>query len=107
NDLIEIAGGTNVLSGVSPVAYPQVSLESVLQLDPDVIVDTIDMGATETAREQRNLAGRALWGRFPTISAVRSGRIHARETDALFMPGPRVVDAAEWLADLIHGELRP
>ena len=107
HDLIEIAGGTNVVSGVSTLPYPQLSLESILRLDPDVIVDTIDMGATEADRERQHLESRELWQRYRTLAAVRAGRVRAAETDALFIPGPRVVDVAEWLADLIHGPVHP
>ena len=107
NDLIEIAGGTNVVSGVSTLPYPQLSLESILRLDPDVIVDTIDMGATEAGRERQHLESRDLWQRYRTLTAVRTGRVRAAETDALFIPGPRVVDVAEWLTDLIHGPVHP
>src|SRR5262249_31250467 len=38
NELIRIAGGRNVLFD-SPVTYPRISLEAVLRLNPDVIVD--------------------------------------------------------------------
>ena len=107
NDLIEIAGGTNVVSGVSTLPYPQLSLESILRLDPDVIVDTIDMGATEADRERQHLESRDLWQRYRTLTAVRTGRVRAAETDALFIPGPRVIDVAEWLTDLIHGAVHP
>jgi iron complex transport system substrate-binding protein len=105
NDLVGIAGGTNIVTEVSSLPYPQLSLESILKLDPDVIVDTIDMGATETERERRNAEGQELWRRYRTISAVRNGRVRAAETDALFVPGPRVVEAAEWLADVIRGNV--
>jgi iron complex transport system substrate-binding protein len=106
NDLVGIAGGTNVVTDISSLPYPQLSLESILKLDPDVIVDTIDMGATEAERERRNTEGQELWRRYRTISAVRNGRVRAAQTDALFVPGPRVVEAAEWLADVIRGEAR-
>jgi iron complex transport system substrate-binding protein len=105
NDLLGIAGGTNIVTEVSSLPYPQLSLESILKLDPDVIVDTIDMGATETERERRNAEGQELWRRYRTIAAVRNGRVRAAETDALFVPGPRVVDAAEWLADVIRAKV--
>jgi len=107
NDLIEIAGGTNAVSSVSAPPYPKLSLESVLSLNPDVIVDTIDMGATETERGQQVIESRTLWERYRTLSAVRTGRVRAAETDAVFIPGPRVVDVAEWLAGVIHGPVRP
>jgi len=105
NDLVGIAGGANIVSEVSSLPYPQLSLESILKLDPDVIVDTIDMGATETERERRNAEGQELWRRYRTISAVRNGRVRAAETDALFVPGPRVAESAEWLADVIRGHV--
>lgn len=105
--LVRIAGGTNVAASVSSLPYPQLSLESILRLDPDVIVDTIDMGATEAGRERQHRESQALWQRYRTLSAVRRGRVRAAETDALFIPGPRVVDVAEWLADVIHGTVQP
>jgi iron complex transport system substrate-binding protein len=107
NDLIDIAGGTNVLAASNAIPYPRVTLESVLSLNPDVIVDTVDMGATSADRELRQASSMALWTRFQMLSAVKSGRIRAAETDALFVPGPRVVDAAEWLAAVIRGERHP
>jgi iron complex transport system substrate-binding protein len=106
DDLVGIAGGTNVVTEVSPLPYPHLSLESILQLDPDVIVDTIDMGATETERQRRSVEGQKLWRRYRTIPAVRNGRVRAATTDALFVPGPRVVEAAEWLADVIRGNVQ-
>lgn len=107
NDLIEIAGGTNILAASTAIPYPRVTLESVLSLNPDVIVDTIDMGATDANRELLQASSMALWTRFEMLSAVKSGRIRAAETDALFVPGPRVVDGAEWLAVVIRGERHP
>ena len=65
------------------------------------------MGATDADRELLQASSMALWTRFEMLSAVRSGRIRAAETDALFVPGPRVVDAAEWLAGVIRGERHP
>lgn len=103
DDLVQLAGGDNVVSRVSSLPYPKVSLESILSLDPEVIIDTIDMSVIRRDREQRNIEGLKLWQRFQTLSAVRAGRVHAAESEALVMPGPRVVEVAEWLAGLIHG----
>jgi iron complex transport system substrate-binding protein len=103
DDLVQLAGGDNVVSRVSSLPYPKVSLESILSLDPQVIVDTIDMSGIDPNRERRNAEGHKLWQRYQTLSAVRTGRVHAAESDALVIPGPRVVEVAEWLADLIQG----
>ena len=53
NELIEIAGGTNVLAIAGQPEYPRISMETVLRLDPDVIVDTVDMGETDAERRAR------------------------------------------------------
>jgi iron complex transport system substrate-binding protein len=102
NDLIEIAGGQNVLAINGQPEYPKISMETVLRLDPEVIVDTVDMGETETERRQRQPINEKLWTAYPMLSAVKSKRLHAATTDALVVPGPRVVDAAEWVASLLR-----
>jgi len=104
NDLIAIAGGTNVLAGAGMPEYPRISMETVLRLNPDVIIDTVDMGDTEAERHARQSANARLWAAYPTLSAVNAKRVYAATTDALVVPGPRIVDAAEWLAALLAGE---
>jgi iron complex transport system substrate-binding protein len=104
NDLIEIAGGKNVLAIAGQPEYPRISMETVLRLDPDVIVDTVDMGETEAERVQRQPINERLWKAYPSLSAVKTGRLHAATTDALVVPGPRVVDAAAWVQGLLRQE---
>ena len=58
NDLIEIAGGSNVLAIAGQPEYPPISMETVLRLDPDVIVDTVDMGETDAERRLRGAGQR-------------------------------------------------
>jgi ABC-type Fe3+-hydroxamate transport system substrate-binding protein len=115
DELIGIAGGINVLANVhanrlavgGPSQYPRISMETVLRLDPDVIVDTVDMGETETERRQRQPVNERLWAAYGSLTAVRTRRVHAATTDALVVPGPRVVDAAEWVASLLRSPSRP
>jgi iron complex transport system substrate-binding protein len=102
NDLIEIAGGTNVLAIAGQPEYPRISMETVLRLDPDVVVDTVDMGETEAERRQRQAINERLWSAYGSLSAVKAKRVHAATTDALVVPGPRVVEAAEWVATLLR-----
>jgi iron complex transport system substrate-binding protein len=103
NDVIEIAGGINVLNITGQPEYPRVSLETVLRLDPEVIVDTVDMGETPADRRQRATLNAGLWAAYATLTAVKTGRLYAATTDALVVPGPRVVEAAEWVARLLRG----
>jgi iron complex transport system substrate-binding protein len=106
DELIEIAGGTNVMALPGQPEYPRISMETVLRLDPDVIVDTVDMGDTDAERRERQPLNERLWSAYGTLTAVRTRHVHATTTDALVVPGPRVVEAAEWVATLLTGEPR-
>jgi len=106
NDLIEIGGGTNVLNISGQPEYPRISMETVLRFDPDVIVDTVDMGAQESARVPPAAVER-LWSAYPTLTAVKTKRLYAATIDAIVVPGPRIVDAAEWVSGMLHRPPRP
>ena len=77
-------------------------METVLRLDPDVIIDTVDMGDTDAERRQRQPVNERLWSAYGMLTAVKTRRVHAATTDALVVPGPRVVDAAQWVASLLQ-----
>ena len=102
NDIITLAGGTNILGGPGLPAYPRISMESVLRLSPDVIIDGGNMGETPEAREAVRATTLALWKAQP-LAAVRSGRVHAVVSDAFVVPGPRVVEVTETMAGWFHG----
>ena len=107
HELIAIAGGTNVMAIAGQPEYPRISMETVLRLDPEVIVDTVDMGDDEATRRQRMPVNVRLWSRYGGLTAVKTGRVHAAANEALVVPGPRVVDAAEWVAAILRAEARP
>jgi len=104
NELIEIAGATNVMAIAGQPEYVRISMETVLRLDPDVIIDTVDMGDTGAERRQRQPINARLWRAYGMLTAVKTRQVHAATTDALVVPGPRVVDAAQWVASLLQQE---
>ena len=104
NELIEIAGGINVMAIAGQPEYPRISMETVLRLNPDVIVDTVDMGDTDAERRGRQPVNERLWNAYGMLTAVRTRQVHAATTDALVVPGPRVVEAAAWVAALLRGD---
>jgi len=106
-ELVDIAGGANVLDDPGLPEYPRISLETVIRLRPDVIIDTGDMGDTPEERERNGRANLALWRGNPLLAAAGIRRIHAATTDALVVPGPRVTEAAEWLRSLIQEDRVP
>jgi iron complex transport system substrate-binding protein len=99
HDLIEIAGGTNIAAKASG-AYPQLSAEEILRADPEVIV----LAAAPYSAKPEQVAARTGWA---AISAVKNGRIVTIEPNLINRPGPRVGDAAEAYARLVHPELYP
>lgn len=102
NDLVRMAGGRNVLDGTGLPEYPRISMETVIRLDPDVIVDAGDMGETEEEHRRRQPATERLWRQQVHVRAAQTNSIHAVTSDAFVVPGPRVVEAAgtlaQWLA---------
>ena len=104
NELIEIAGGINVMAIAGQPEYPRISMETVLRLNPDVIVDSVDMGDTDAERREGQPLNERLWSAYGTLTAVKTRQVYAATTDAFVVPGPRVVEAAEWVAALLRGE---
>ena len=97
NDLVTIAGGTNVLDDPRLPEYPHISMETVIRLDPDVIVDAGDMGDTEEEHRRRQPTTERLWRQQLHVRAAQAGAVHAVTSDAFVVPGPRVIEAAETL----------
>jgi iron complex transport system substrate-binding protein len=98
NDLVRVAGGRNVLDDPRLPEYPRISMETVIRLDPDVIVDAGDMGETEEEHRRRQPTTERLWRQQPLVRAAQANAAHAVTSDAFVVPGPRVVEAAETLA---------
>lgn len=105
SELIAVAGGKNVLSH-SPAPYTRVSLESVIRMNPEVIIDMGEMADTAAVTEERKRQIVALWRSQPQLQAVRDARVFAVASDIYVVPGPRMVDAARELARLIHSETK-
>ncbi|MEP7365702.1 MAG: helical backbone metal receptor [Acidobacteriota bacterium] len=101
NDLIRIAGGKNVLFD-SKVAYPRISLESIIRLDPDVIVDMGDMAETVGVTEEHKRSVVKLWESQNAVRAAAERHVFAVAADIFVVPGPRVTQAAEAFATMMH-----
>jgi iron complex transport system substrate-binding protein len=103
NEVMAIAGGENVFrDAVAP--YPEISLESVIARDPEVLLDMGDMSDTVAVSEQHKREVVTLWQRQQVLTAVKQKRVIAIASDMYVVPGPRVVDAARALFTMIHPE---
>jgi iron complex transport system substrate-binding protein len=102
HDIAAIAGGSNVLSSTG-LEYPRISMETVISLAPEVIVDVGEMGESAADSDRRRQITEALWRRQTLVKAVREGRVHAVHDEAFVVPGPRIVEVARLLARWLHG----
>lgn len=92
SDALRLCGGVNVF-GQAPIVAPQVTLEGVLAARPEAVL----AGVSRREDTQANLSAWQAMG----LPAARQGHVYGVDADALFRPGPRLIDAAETLcADL-------
>jgi iron complex transport system substrate-binding protein len=99
NDLILLTGGQNVAYELND--YKSMSKEAVIKADPDIIIMPVDAYSQADFEKLRN--GTDDWMR--QLTAVKNGKVYAVASDPIFRPGPRVVDAAQAMAKIIHPEL--
>lgn len=95
--LIEVVHGENIADDLD--GWGAMNLEQIVARDPEVILFGEGPWVPTTSE---SLANRTGWG---SISAVRTGRIHGVDTNWIDRPGPRLVDALERFARVIHPEL--
>lgn len=91
NEVVSIAGGVSVTQEI-PGAYPKISRETALKLDPDAIIISDNEGNHEP-----NSA-------FANSAAVKNGQVFRVNADLLSRPGPRIVDGIEAVARDLHPE---
>src|SRR2546423_1944838 len=96
NDLIALAGGTNIAAAAKS-AYPTISTEEVVKADPEVII--LDDALYGTSVD--SVASRPGWA---ALRAVKNKRVYAG-LSLFSRPGPRVGEAALEFAKLVHPEL--
>jgi iron complex transport system substrate-binding protein len=96
NDLLQVAGGQNVIE-TGENSYPTIDRERLLSLDPDAVLHLLP-GASEQEVEQ----ARAFWASVPQLSAVQQGRVHLLTEPYLLLPGYSVGRVAEIFASKLH-----
>lgn len=92
--LIAEAGGQNAGS-VLEGEYAQISIEELLVQDPDVIL----LGDAAYGVTVESVAQRAGWSQ---LAAVQNNRVFPFNDSLVSRPGPRLIDALEQLAVLLH-----
>ena len=94
NELIEYAGGENVVTEPGYVAY---SVEQLVQADPDVYLATL--GSMSSPSDITGRPG------YANISAVAAGRVFLLDDNLVSRPGPRVVEGIRQIAEALHPDV--
>ena len=99
SELIALAGGESVTAEAGE-GYPRYSIEAAVARAPEVILLARHGAGTGPVARDR-------WERVAHLPAIRSGRLHTVDGDLFHRYGPRIVDALQELARLIHPDAFP
>lgn len=99
NALIEAAGGVNIFQDLT--GAPTVDLETIIARNPQVILASAAMGTGFDLPYQFALNEERLKG----VNARINNRVYGVNDDLTGRPGPRIVEALELMAKMIHPEI--
>ncbi|MEG1800224.1 MAG: ABC transporter substrate-binding protein [Synergistaceae bacterium] len=112
NELIDIAGGVNVLKE-RRIAYPQVSLDGISKMNPNIIIDLVGDKSYYHSKDKIDLETifsikylKNQWERSVSADAVKRGRIAVMNGTVYLSPGPRVGEVLRSFAEAIHPEIK-
>lgn len=101
-ELVTIAGGMN-LFGEAGSHSPRIKFEDLLAADPEVII--VAPCGFDISRTVSELASLTRRPGFESLQAARNGRVYVADGNQYFnRPGPRLVESAEILAEILHPE---
>jgi iron complex transport system substrate-binding protein len=93
-EVLTLAGARNVMAPGR--AYPKIGMETLIALDPDVILDATVAAAHDGSGIALDAPG------WRTLRAVRGGQLIPIRDEAVLRPGPRVGDGLITLANALH-----
>ena len=102
-ELVQIAGGVDALGRLHEPST-QITWESVLEFDPEVLV--IAQCGFPIERSLQDIPILEALPGYAGLAAVREGRVYlVNGSDYFSRPGPRIVDSLELMARMIHPEI--
>tara|TARA_B100000315_G_scaffold253790_1_gene293374 strand:+ start:756 stop:1772 length:1017 start_codon:yes stop_codon:yes gene_type:complete len=99
DELIRKAGGTNIARDLTGWAI--IALEVVVQANPEVMIASVSYATGEDLSFQ--FIKEEL--RLSNTDARRNNQIYGIDEDLISRPGPRIVEALELLAKMLHPEI--
>jgi iron complex transport system substrate-binding protein len=99
DELIRKAGGTNIARDLNGWAI--ISLEVVVQANPEVMIASVSY----TTGEDLSFQFIKEEPRLDNTDARQNDRVYGIDGDVISRPGPRIVEALELLARMLHPEI--
>jgi len=107
SELVEIAGG-EPLTPPANHQYTKISMEAMVSMDPEVILDIVQSASAPTiiigTGAEIAEDPRAVWSELGDVQAVRNGRVYPMNDLSLVHPSQFVGRAARRFAEVIHPE---
>ncbi len=97
-ELIDLAGGVNMFADL-PDEYPTISVEEIVEVDPQFIIGPSSHGDQMTAEV---IGSREGWG---NLSAVKNNAIYIVDGNIVSHSSPRIVIVLEEFAKILHPDL--
>ncbi|NVE01827.1 cobalamin-binding protein [Massilia sp. BJB1822] len=91
SDALRVCGGENIFASMK-ITAPVVSVEGVLQEDPEAIFGTAE----------KDYGGVNLWRQYGTLKATRQGNLFTVEGDLLNRAGPRMIQGTAILCEKLE-----
>ena len=97
-ELIDLAGGVNIFADL-PNEYPTISVEQIVEVDPQFIIGPSSHGDQMTAEV---IGAREGWG---GLSAVKNKAIYIVDGNMVSRASPRIVEVLDEFAKILHPDL--
>jgi iron complex transport system substrate-binding protein len=94
SDMLDKAGGQNAVDSIFEQAYPSLTTEYIMHINPEIIIGT----------EHVDLHGSffTMYPELQKVKAYQNKRIYTVPEELISRPGPRVVEGIEILKNRIH-----
>ncbi|MFV1957025.1 MAG: ABC transporter substrate-binding protein [bacterium] len=100
DELITLAGGENAYQDKT-LKFPALSVEGVVRLNPEVIVEMLpDVKEAESVEQ---IAEK--WRSISSVDAIEKERLYIFVEDFVVVPGPRFILLLEMMAKVLHPEI--
>jgi len=97
NDLIEKAGGINILAEDDITGWPEYSVETLIEKNPDIIIAPMSLAGDPSVILNDE--------RFSSIDAVTSGRVYSVPDNPVSRPSQNLIKALQMLSKAFHPEI--